>query len=330
MNIGEILSRAWKIVWKFKVLWLFGILASCGQAGGSSSGGSSGGGSGGSQAIQWPQQWLADVGNMEWFLILLMIFAGIIFILLMIFLMMSLNTVGRVGIVRGAMQAEEGKEKLSFGELLSGVKPFFWRILGLNLTIGVGVFLLVVLGMIALIIVTVVTFGIGLFLLIPLLLLFVPLMWAVVVLQEQANVALIVEDIGIIDALKRSWQAVLAKPGNYLVMGLILILGVGLLAALVIGLPFLPIILPMIIGFIANEQAAINTGLILSGICFAIYLPVLLALVGLMRSYIITSWTLSYLQWADPAPEKPVTILPPVEPVATPPVEQIPDPLTGS
>ena len=40
-NFGEVLTRAWQIIWKHKVLWIFGILASCARGGG---GGSSGGG----------------------------------------------------------------------------------------------------------------------------------------------------------------------------------------------------------------------------------------------------------------------------------------------
>ena len=39
MNYGEVLTRAWKIVWKFKVLWIFGILASCGTGSNGRSGG---------------------------------------------------------------------------------------------------------------------------------------------------------------------------------------------------------------------------------------------------------------------------------------------------
>lgn len=38
MNFGEILSRAWKIIWKHKVLWIFGILAGCGRGGGGGGG----------------------------------------------------------------------------------------------------------------------------------------------------------------------------------------------------------------------------------------------------------------------------------------------------
>ena len=34
MEFGEVLSRAWQIIWKHKVLWIFGILAGCGTASG--------------------------------------------------------------------------------------------------------------------------------------------------------------------------------------------------------------------------------------------------------------------------------------------------------
>lgn len=40
MDYGYVLRRAWEIIWKFKVLWIFGILASCGQASGSGGGNS--------------------------------------------------------------------------------------------------------------------------------------------------------------------------------------------------------------------------------------------------------------------------------------------------
>ena len=46
MDFGEVLSKAWQIIWKHKVLWIFGLLSSCGaQSGGG------GGGSGGSSSF---------------------------------------------------------------------------------------------------------------------------------------------------------------------------------------------------------------------------------------------------------------------------------------
>ena len=41
MDFGYVLRRAWQIIWKFKILWIFGILAGCGQASGSSGSNSS-------------------------------------------------------------------------------------------------------------------------------------------------------------------------------------------------------------------------------------------------------------------------------------------------
>ena len=39
MDYGEIFSKAWKIIWKYKILWLFGIFASCSGGGGNGGGG---------------------------------------------------------------------------------------------------------------------------------------------------------------------------------------------------------------------------------------------------------------------------------------------------
>ncbi len=39
MDFGEVFSKAWKIIWKYKILWLFGIFASCSGGGGGGGGG---------------------------------------------------------------------------------------------------------------------------------------------------------------------------------------------------------------------------------------------------------------------------------------------------
>ena len=44
-DFGEVLSRAWQIIWKHKILWVFGIFAGCARGGGG--GGGSGMGRGG-------------------------------------------------------------------------------------------------------------------------------------------------------------------------------------------------------------------------------------------------------------------------------------------
>jgi hypothetical protein len=40
LSLGPTLSRAWEIIWRHKILWIFGILAGCATGGGGGSGGS--------------------------------------------------------------------------------------------------------------------------------------------------------------------------------------------------------------------------------------------------------------------------------------------------
>ena len=37
MDYSNVISRAWKIIWKHKVLWIFGILSGCASGGGGGS-----------------------------------------------------------------------------------------------------------------------------------------------------------------------------------------------------------------------------------------------------------------------------------------------------
>jgi len=66
MNYSEILSRAWQIIWKHKVLWIFGILAGCANGGG---GGGGGGGNSyrSSDSEQVPAQLQSYIDQIEQF-----------------------------------------------------------------------------------------------------------------------------------------------------------------------------------------------------------------------------------------------------------------------
>jgi hypothetical protein len=69
-NIGDLISRAWKILWNYRVLWIFALLlALSGGAGGGGGGSGGGGGGGGSSSANLPadgSQWFG--GNWERFL----------------------------------------------------------------------------------------------------------------------------------------------------------------------------------------------------------------------------------------------------------------------
>jgi hypothetical protein len=291
MDFGYVLKRAWEIIWKFKVLWIFGILASCGQASGS--GWSNSGYRFSGQEINLSPQFEHFFDQPDPAIIALIIAFGIFFVLALIILAILLGTIGRVGLIRGTVKAEQGAERLTFGELWRDGLSYFWRVFGLNLLVGVVIFIAVLTIVILMIIPTVFTLGLCL---IPLMCLFIPVMWAVYVVIEQANIALVVENLGIFEAIKHGWRVVRDNIGNMVVISLILILGIGLIGGIVIGLPLLLVATPAFIGSIDGTLNAFRTGLLISGLLFLLYLPVLLLLSGVLKSYTSSAWTLTYLR----------------------------------
>jgi hypothetical protein len=315
MNFGYVLKRAWEIIWKFKVLWIFGILAGCGQA--SSSGGSNSGYRFSAQDTYIGPQIQNFFDRLGPLGLGTLIVIGVLVILVLVVLVILFATVGRIGLIRGTVKAEQGAEHLTFSELWRDSLTYFWRVFGLNLLIGLIIFFAFVILLILGIILTVGTIGIFLVCLIPLLCLLVPVMWFVYIIIEQANIALVVENLSITDAIRRGWQVFIENIGNMIVMGLILTVGVGLIGGAIIGLPLLAVAAPAAAGVATGITVNIRNGLILSGVFFVIYLPFLLVFSGILRAYTATGWALTYLHLtAKPSAPMVETPLPPQPPKA--------------
>jgi hypothetical protein len=296
MDFGQVLSRAWGIIWKHKVLWIFGILAGCS--------GSSGGSGNFRLAFERPapppvERFFNQFGQLPDWQITLIVGVIVLIILLLVVLAIFLGTVGRVGLVRGTFQAEDEAETLVFGELFSGSLPYFWRVFGLNLLIGLAWVVAFILIFVLVAVVGIATLGIGLLCLLPLLCLLVPLIWFVNLVVEQAIIAIVVEDAGIGEGLQRGWDVFTQNFGSIFVMGLILLV-VNLVGGFILGLPFAIVVLPAIIGGVAGTQQALGGGFLVAAICFTAYLPFLLVFAGALRSYIGSAWTLTYLRLTRP------------------------------
>ncbi len=302
MDYGKILTRAWQTIWKHKVLWLFGILASC-------SGGGGGGGGGGNTGFQFSD---GDLGpNAEQFFdrtfsnipdwtVALVIGAIILFILIVAVLVILLSTVGRIGLIKGTVQSEEEVEKLSFGELFRESLPYFWRVFGLNLLVGLSILVLILVLAAVGIAFAAVTLGLGVLCLIPLICLLVPAIWLAQVVIEQAIIAIVVEDLSITEGLQRGWDVFRGNLGTMIVMALILYLGIGLVVGVIIALPILVIVLPAIAGAIGgaafDSGQFVGGGILVAALCFVAYLPVLIVLNGGLRAYTGSAWALTYLE----------------------------------
>ena len=300
-NFGEVLSRAWQIIWKHKVLWIFGIFAGCSRAGG---GGSSGGGGGGSgpgggqpfsefeRIFDQISQWISDN---PW-----VVAVFVVLILILVVLSVFLGTISRIGLIKGTYQAEQGAERLILGEVFSESMPYFWRVFGLSLLIGL-MFLLIFL---PLIFFGVITAGIGFICIIPLLCLLIPISWAVMVVIEQANAAIVLEDLRIGEGLRRGWEVVRANVGTMIVMALILFIG-SAVVSIAFAIPLIIAVFPLAIGFAAGAE---RTPLLIAGVCCAVYLPILLILNGILTAYVQSAWALTYMRLTRPQDNAPVIL----------------------
>ena len=92
MNYGEILKKTWKIIWKHKILWLFGILAGCGA----SASGAGGGGGGGMESF-------GLVPQVAWSLTAGIFFFVVTFVAV---LFLFVRTAGKIGVIKGTQMAD--------------------------------------------------------------------------------------------------------------------------------------------------------------------------------------------------------------------------------
>lgn len=308
-SIGEVLTKAWQIVWKFKVLWIFGILASCGSGGGGNGGGGSGSNydfSNGSLPPQMRQFARALEQFGVWLENNLWVIAAAVLVLCVIWIViLFLSVIGQIGVIKGAQLADDGAETLGFGQVWRASLPYFWRVLGLSLAFGLIVFVLVLAMLLPVIALAIVTLGVGALCIIPLMCVFIPLIWVASVIVNQATVAIVTEDRGILDAVQRSWTVVRSNIGQYLLMALVLFIG-GALVGLVIAIPVILIVVPAIFSLAVSDGTNF-TGLMIAGLCFVLYLPVALVLQGILTTYVLTAWTLTFRRLTTPLPEPDLT-----------------------
>jgi hypothetical protein len=296
INLGKILTRAWQIVWNHKVLWIFGIFAGFASGNG---GGNNGGSSSGDEPGQFPggTDRIGEQIEQFWEQYMLIIIAVCIALVLLSFAFYALGMMGRIGILKGVYKVEDGASSLIFAELWSESMPYFWRFFGLNFLVGLA-FLLIFLPFV---LIGVLTAGIGFACLIPLICLLIPVGWAVSIILEQAQAAIVAEDLTMFDGFKRGWEIAKSDIGGMIVLSLVLGIG-GAIIGFVIALPVIVAVLPAVFSMTGYRPGdAIPSAAYISIVCCALYAPVLIFLNGVLTAYMKTSWALSYLQLTKPA-----------------------------
>jgi hypothetical protein len=291
MDISSIFRRTWEITWKYKGLWVLGILANC-----------SGGGSQGSSNVsripeyrmdgsEFPQfeRWIENIPEETW----ITIGIAVIFVMLLLALIFwVLAAIGNGGLIAGFQMAETG-ETVTLASAFQKGLTYFWKLLVIQLILGLASFLVLAPVLVGGGIITFLTFGFGLLCLTPLLCLLVPLGIALSIYTMLTQIALIVEELDIRTAFKRAWEVLRSNPGSVIIMGLILGVG-GFFAGIILTVPFMLTALPLVTGFLLGTDTSSITGVSLTVIGFLIYLPILFVASGIIRTFITGSWTLTY------------------------------------
>ena len=310
-DILEVFTRAAKITWKYKVLWIFGILASCGRSSGGNGGNSNSSSSGNGENPFSPQMmnqlesFILQIGN--WFeQNTWVIFALIVFVLIVFALQIFFYYVGTAGLVRGVVHAENGAETIRFGELFSESLKYFWRLFGAALII----FLPFVIFFVALIIILAVSAGssnesmIGgvlILLIVALCCCLFPVGIFLNLYFVQVIRAIAVEELGVFASLSRGWQVLTKNILGLILVGIIIFIGSAILGIL-ISLPAILIVVPLMFTLMDGNITSWQP-FILAGVFLLCYSPIAWFLNGVLITYTESVWTLVYLRVTQPKEE---------------------------
>lgn len=307
MDYGKILSRAWEITWRWKVLWILGFLAALGRGGGG--GGSSSYSGDGSE---WGRTFDQVPPEVIALIVGLCCLAFIIGIAIWV-----VSIIARGGLIAGVQQVED-EGSTTFGQAWRAGASRFWTLFGISVLTGLPVFILMIVGLILFFVLVAGTVGaidraaeiggaiggVALFVCGGLFCCGVVIL-AIVLdqIRKYAERAAILEGLGWIDAFKRGWDVLKANLGPTLVFWLIfLVIGLAV-AAIVVG-SILAMVLPLAAVFANTEPGA----WVIAPICCGGLLAfIAFSLIGsIVETFTSATWTLAYREMTglSAAPEE--------------------------
>jgi len=295
-DFSEILSRAFQITWKHKILWLFSALPTL------------------LSFLIFPFMFVPiffldgdSFNNPPFFEEPIYIILFIVFSLGISLLSYVLYGISSAAVVLGTKRADDDAEGFTFKELFNDSKPYWWRVLGVLFLIGfsVSVFFMVIFGCMS--IFGAVTIGLGFICMVPLMILMYPLMMVLYAIIEESQVAVIVDDVGVIDAIKRGWELVRANFWRVVLISLIVYLGVTFLSSIVM----LPLMSPMfLIPFLMDSGTdfSARTMMLFMGGFSLFFIPIMALIQGITITYLKATYTLVYLRLTKPQEDSPVIV----------------------
>lgn len=281
-DFGEVLTNAWKITWKHKVLWGIAFVMMF------------------ATFLFFPLMFvpmfmiLIEDDPMRWFENPLPWIGMALGFVLMMIVSYGVGPLIRSSLAVGALKAERGVEKLTFRELFSEGRVFYLRFLGVTLLFAVTFMLISFLFSAIQIFGTIVTMGLASLCLTPLTLLMYPLMFAGMAWMELTESAVVVDGLGVMDAFRRGWETMRSNKMNVFIVALVIYLGTGMISSFVVFPFFLPMFFAPV--FLLEGGIPSNAFLWGAGIWMLIFFPVMAFVQGISMVFMKTGWLLTYLR----------------------------------
>lgn len=282
-EMGEVLSRAVQMTWKNKSFWGLVILPMLVNFAGI-------------PFYFLPLFFLDDNGSgapvfleNPLFIVLFLIF-HILFILITI----ALATYGYSALTLGIVRLERDEAGISFKQLLLDAKIYFPRMLGVMFLTSfvIGAIFSVLFG--CLILFGFVTAGIGFICVQPIFLLMYPVMFIVQAFMEQAQAAVVVDEMGVMDSLTKGWELLKANFWRLALLSLVVYFAMSVLSSIIV----VPLVIPFFFfPFFIESNNFDPTTFGLGMIVFMLVLLPLMAFVqGVAITFMKSTYILAYLR----------------------------------
>lgn len=284
-DIGDVMTRAWQITWKHKVLWafsMFPILLS--------------------------------------FLFVPIVFIPMFFIgpnslvnqqfvnepyyislflatnLFLIVLSLLLYTAGAAASSLGILRVENGREHLPFRDVFQDGLEYFWRILGVTLLMGVSVLVVFLFLFSCMMLFSFATLGLGMICFQPFFLLMYPATLLAYALIEESQAAVVADNLGVTKAISRAWSLMRAHFWKFALITVIIYIAIFLLSSIIMLPLMIPFFfLPLVMGSSGTNFDFQRLGWILMALS-VLLLPVLAIVQGISLTYMKSAFMIVYLR----------------------------------
>jgi hypothetical protein len=300
MEYFGILTQSWKLIWKHKIILVFGLLTMLVP-------GLMGLLMGGFLlffSFDNFDRFVRMMNNNEaWFFLAWFGFLGV-------FMLLSLvgTSVGWAGVFKGTYEAEMEKKNISFSELWGSSWPYMGRVLGIILLIGfgMGLFFMIpaVLGIL--------TAGLAFLCILPMMIVLIPLAFLSQMFMSLGIASSVADDLNVVGALKRAWELTVKNFWPLALMSLLLYL-VQMAAGMLVSIPAWGAQMLFMIPLM-SDNARPETMFTFFGVFIILIMPLAFLIQGAAQTYVNSAWMLVYIDRAKAnipqSPESPIFLEP--------------------